>query len=56
MIEVPAAQFDFASGSSITITLIAEDGGFSNPRSISAWFDDITLEYQGDVLFAGGFQ
>lgn len=55
MIEVPVAQFDFASGSSITITLIAEDGGFSNPRSISAWFDDITLEYQGDVIFADGF-
>ncbi|MCQ4165522.1 hypothetical protein [Tahibacter harae] len=56
VIEVPAAQFDFASASSITITLIAEDGGVTTAHAISAWFDDITLEYQGDLIFANGFQ
>lgn len=54
---IDLAPLDWTPTSSITITLIAEDGGVSFPRNISAWFDGITLEVDGsDVIFADGFE
>lgn len=47
---------DWTANSSISITLVAVDGGVTSPRSISAWFDGITLEVDaGDTIFANGF-
>lgn len=54
---IDLAPQDWTPTSSITVTLIAEDGGVSFPRNISAWFDGITLEVDGsDVIFADGFE
>ena len=48
---------DWTTSSSITITLVAVDGGVTSPRSISAFFDGIVLEVVGgDALFGDGFE
>ena len=48
---------DWTTTSSITITLVAVDGGVTSPRSISAFFDGIVLEIPGgDALFGDGFE
>ena len=55
LIDVPPG--DWTSSSSITITLVAVDGGVTSPRSISAFFDGIVLEVAGgDALFGDGFE
>lgn len=47
---------EWGPNSSITITLVAVDGGITFPRSISAWFDAISMNLEGiDTLFADGF-
>lgn len=53
---IDLAPLDWSPTSSITVTLIAMDGGDAFPRNISAWFDGITLEVDGsDVIFADDF-
>lgn len=55
LIDVSPAQF--SSTSSITIRLIGDDGIAGDPTpEINVWFDDITLDYFSDVIFANGFQ
>ncbi len=54
LIEVSAAEWGYTS--SITVRLIAQDGGINIGGSVSAWFDGITLETDDDVIFANGFQ
>lgn len=47
---------DWTRNASITVVLSAEDGGISSPRTISAWFDGISLAFLGaDRVFANGF-
>lgn len=50
---------DWSPTSSITVSLVAVDGGIVGPPSVtlSAWFDGITLEVDGsDVIFADDFE
>lgn len=49
---------DFGANSSITIRLVAEDGGISVGGSVSAWFDGIVLDASrwDDLIFANGFE
>lgn len=54
VIDVSAAEWGYTS--SITLRLIAQDGGVSIGGSVTAWFDGITLEADDDVIFANGFQ
>lgn len=53
---IEVSPTEWGSGSSITITLTAVDGGVTSPRSISAWFDGIALELDDDRIFANGFE
>lgn len=53
VIDVPAA--DFYASSSITVRLIARQGGAAAAGPLSAWFDGITLDFDDDRIFANGF-
>lgn len=53
---IDVSDLQWGPNSSITITLTAEDGGITSPRSISAWFDGITLDIDGNVIFADDFE
>lgn len=53
-IDVSAAEWGY--GSSLTLRLIAVDGGVSIGGSVTAWFDGITLDVDDDLIFANGFQ
>ncbi|MBO9664338.1 hypothetical protein [Dokdonella sp.] len=52
-IDVPPA--DFYSSSSITVRLVARQGGVTGAGPLSAWFDGITLDFDGDRIFADDF-
>lgn len=53
---VAVSAADWSPTSSITVTLTAVDGGITSPRSISAWFDGITLTMEDESrIFADGF-
>lgn len=52
-VDVPPA--DFYSSSSITVRLVARQGGVAGTGPLSAWFDGITLEFDGDRIFADDF-
>lgn len=56
IIEVPAMHW--SATSSITVRLVAQDGGINIGGSVSAWFDGISLivDDGSDVIFANGFQ
>jgi hypothetical protein len=55
MIDVPPG--DWTTNSSITLTLVALDGGITSPHSISAWFDGVALIAEaGDGIFFDGFE
>lgn len=55
---IEVREQDWNTSSSITLRLIAEDGGVNSPRSISAWFDGITMDVESlaDRIFANGFE
>lgn len=52
-IEVPAS--DFYASSSITVRLVAQQGGVAGVGPLSAWFDRITLDFDDDGIFTDGF-
>jgi hypothetical protein len=54
IIDVDPTQFGAAT--SIVITLIARDNSNVAPRSISVWFDGITLDLESDTIFKNGFE
>lgn len=54
VITVAAADWGYTS--SITLRLIAQDGGVNVGGSVTAWFDGITLDADDDLIFANGFQ
>ena len=54
VITVSAADWSYTS--SITVRLIAQDGGINIGGSVTAWFDGITLDADDDLIFANGFQ
>ncbi len=53
-IDLPQAQY--GSDLSIKLMLVAHSGAATNPHSLSAWFDGITLDYIDDTIFKDGFE
>jgi predicted outer membrane repeat protein len=54
VIQVPVTGF--SATSSITVSLVVIDNGLQLPRSFFGRFDGITLDIDGDLIFANGFQ